>query len=797
MLKPRWSKVLADFWENKARTSLVIASISVGVFAVGMIGVGYSILPKGLKETYAASVPANIVIRTEPFQHDLIEMVREIEGVQAAEGRRTVSVRARALGSQAGWDNLMLTAVEDYGEAQIKLLSPVSGDAVPPDRSVLLLEQALPLMEVAPEETLEIQLWDDSLRQLPISGVTNDFSAGIELSFNARVGFITFETLEFLHAGTFFDTLILTVKGDPNDWENIEGVAKRVIQTLEDLGRQTYGSDLSRSGDHPYTNYLNALIAILSLLGLLVLILGSFLIVNTMNALMAQQLRQIGVMKLIGARRWQIVMMYLVLVLLFGVLGLLAAIPSSAAAAYPISDTVAGMLNGRLTTDTSVPFLPWVIAVQAVLALAVPLAAAAAPIARGAGVTVRRALSGTLIRQTGRERPLDRWLRHVRWARGILLLSIRNTFRRLDRLALTLFTLSLGGAIFIAVFNVQTSLERQIERIVNYGRADVYLQLGRSYPIDEVRAELGVIPGITFVEAWQAVYAQLETGQQVEDVTLQGPPDDTRIVKRVTRSGRWVLPEDQQALVVNEAFLNSIPDLEPGSSLRLKVNGEDVDWTVVGMFHYSGLDHKLAYTNFATLSRLLHTTTHSASFRIVTERHTLAYQQAMADVLQEHLRERGFDVASATPLQERVEEASSKLDMIIFVLLVQASLTGLVGSIGLSGTMSLNVLERTAEIGVLRAVGAHDRVVTRLVMSEGMFIGLASYLIGAVIALPITRLLSNLVNIAVFGSPAVFSVTSQGYLIWFGVILLLTTIASLGPARSATRLTIREVLAYE
>jgi putative ABC transport system permease protein len=374
--------------------------------------------------------------------------------------------------------------------------------------------------------------------------------------------------------------------------------------------------------------------------------------------------------------------------------------------------------------------------------------------------------------------------------------AIRNTFRRTGRLALTLFTLSLGGAIFIAVFNVRVSLENQTERIVAYAEADVYLQFERPYPIEEIMGELDAFPGITHVEAWQITIAQLEVGHKIDEVTLMAPPDDTLIVDPVTNSGRWVTSEDRFGVVVNEAFLGDFPQLRPGDALELKVNGREIEWTVVGLFHYSGMDYKLAYTNFETLSSLLNTTTHAASFRIVTVEHTLAYQQAMAQALETYFEERGYAIGSSTPLQERIAEATDKLDMIIFVLLVQASLTGIVGSIGLSGTLSLNVLERTAEIGILRAIGAHDGIVSRLVIYEGMFIGMLSYMIGAALSMPITKLLSDEINIAIFQTTTAFEITITGFLIWFGVMIVLTTIASFGPSRNATRLTIREVLAY-
>ena len=55
MFRPRWRKVLHDLWDSKLRTVLVVLSISVGVFAVGMIAGAYEIISNDLPITYAAA----------------------------------------------------------------------------------------------------------------------------------------------------------------------------------------------------------------------------------------------------------------------------------------------------------------------------------------------------------------------------------------------------------------------------------------------------------------------------------------------------------------------------------------------------------------------------------------------------------------------------------------------------------------------------------------------------------------------------------------------------------------------
>ena len=137
------------------------------------------------------------------------------------------------------------------------------------------------------------------------------------------------------------------------------------------------------------------------------------------------------------------------------------------------------------------------------------------------------------------------------------------------------------------------------------------------------------------------------------------------------------------------------------------------------------------------------------------------------------------------------------LNILTAFLLIMALLTAVVGSIGLTGTMSMNVLERTREIGIIRAIGASDRAVINLVMAEGMLIGLMSWVLGTALSFPITSLMSNAIIQALFGASAKFTFTPAGVILWLVIVLVLSVLASVLPARSAANLTIREVLAYE
>jgi putative ABC transport system permease protein len=218
---------------------------------------------------------------------------------------------------------------------------------------------------------------------------------------------------------------------------------------------------------------------------------------------------------------------------------------------------------------------------------------------------------------------------------------------------------------------------------------------------------------------------------------------------------------------------------------------------VVGLFKFASQDGTVAYGTYDTISQVTHTTDHAFTFRVVTDSHTPAYQQMMSDRLDKYFRDQGYAVSAARSGDSTIKSAAGSLDILVTFLLIMALLTAVVGSMGLMGTMGMNVLERTREIGIMRSIGAVDSEVMRTVIVEGVLIGGIAWLIGALLSFPITYLLSDIISLAIFQSPIAVHFTYQGFAIWLLVVLALSAVASILPARNAARLTIREVLAYE
>jgi putative ABC transport system permease protein len=537
---------------------------------------------------------------------------------------------------------------------------------------------------------------------------------------------------------------------------------------------------------------------VLAALGVLLVVLSAFLITNTVAALLMQQTRQIGVMKAIGAGEGAIVAMYLAFVAALGALAFALAVPLGALAAYGATALMAGLFN---FDATGFRLVPWVVALQAAVSLLVPLAAALAPVLGGTRITIRDAIASYgLGRGRFGQGRLDRALERVRFLSRPLALALRNTFRRKGRLALTLVTLTLGGAIFVSVYTVQDSLALTVEDLMNYFGEDIRVSFSRPYRNDQIDQVVRQVPGVAGVEHWAFLGTRRlrPDGTESKSVVVMAPPVDTRLLRPTILRGRWLVPGDQSALVVTTDMLKEEPDAQVGSRITLKVGERETEWTIVGVIPQLGNSSGfLTYASYDYVVQVGRSVGQSGNARIVTARHDAESQRAAAQELERAFRGAGMRVSSIETNTTFRQQMKSQLDVIVVFLMVMAALITVVGGLGLMGTMSMNVIERTREIGVLRAIGASNGSVVQIVVAEGVMIGLISWALAALLSIPLSRFLSDSVGTAFLRSPLTFSYSAGGLAYWLALVTAIAALASLLPAWSAARLAVREVLAYE
>ena len=596
MIAPRWKKVLRDLWNSKTRTLLVVLSIAVGVFAVGAVTQTFTIVGEELTVTYPKANPASATLYPGSFDQDLVEMVRRMPGVADAEGRSFIGGQIKL-----GENNQRLFyvfAIADPNDIRIGKIKPQGaydpapdfhserGHWPPGDREIVLERSSLLVPGHVPAglqvgDKIDVE-FNSRKRELTVAGLAYHPSFVPAPFANAAYGFVNMETYEWLVGTNQFDMLLITVADERLNQEHIKQVAQAVQAKIESGGRTVYSTEVPVPGRHPLQDTFTGILLLLNLLAYGSLLLSGFLVVNIINAILAQQIRQIGMMKSIGAQTGQMIAMYLGMVLLFGVLALLIAIPLATLVANQTTAYLAGFMNvdfqeARLSPD--------LLLLEIMIGIGLPLIAALFPIIGGTRITVRQAISDYgLGKSDSAGGWIDRLVDRVRGLSRPMLISFRNTFRRKSRLALTLITLILAGTIFISVNSVHSSMLLTLDDAWKSWNWDVLINFDRAYRADLVEPLAQSVPGVTAVEAWGGTSARRvrPDDSESEALTLFAPPPKTQMMVPTITEGRWLLPDDENALVMSLDVLKQEKDIKIGDEIELKIGGRKSTWKVVG-----------------------------------------------------------------------------------------------------------------------------------------------------------------------------------------------------------------------
>ena len=180
---------------------------------------------------------------------------------------------------------------------------------------------------------------------------------------------------------------------------------------------------------------------------------------------------------------------------------------------------------------------------------------------------------------------------------------------------------------------------------------------------------------------------------------------------------------------------------------------------------------------------------------------TTTRDPAAVSTIQSQLLDRfeslGWTVTASQTITDIKNAGQAQIDNVIATLWTMAGLIALVGILGLSSTMGLNVFERTREIGVLRALGASNRMIRSMIIGESISIAVISCLFAAVLSIPISANFSDTLGMSLLLRHLDVDFSILGLLLWVAMVILAAVIASLIPAQNASSLTVRETLAYE
>jgi putative ABC transport system permease protein len=606
----------------------------------------------------------------------------------------------------------------------------------------------------------------------------------------------------------------LKVRLESSSHEAAEEVGLRIDDRLESIGVQARQAGLGGGGHAPGESgggtastwfivdpdthwgqeMIDTVSLILAVLGVLSLGLSGFLIVNTVNATIAQEIWQIGVMKVLGASVGRVVRTYLATALVYGLLSLLVAVPLAAVAAHFLAASLLDLFNVILSDFR---WVPEAVLVQAVAGIGVPLLSALVAVLGGVRMTAREAIGSHGIGGKFGRGWLDRFIGRVRRLPRPLMISLRNIFRRKARIALTLLALTGGGIMFIMTMSASTSFDRTIDGLLGDFGFDVLVTLDRPYSDARLVEATERVAGVSRVEVWNHHGGQLSlAGGDALDVGVFGVPPDSQMFNPRIVSGRNLKPEDGNAILLNNKIAID-EGFDVGDEIEVSVNGREATWMVVGLVVSISNGSRDTFVPFDALAQVSGDAGRGGRALITFDDHDPKAQQKLIDELREVYEARRIEAIRAEQASQLRKQGKSTFNVASILMLAMAALAVIVGGIGLLSTMSINVVERAREIGMMRAIGATSQSIAGIFVGESVSVGFMSWALTVPASYPGARVFSRLVGAQLVDIPLDFAYPVLSLIVWLVIIVVVSALAGLWPALRASRISVRESLAYE
>lgn len=786
-MSARWRKVAGDFRRHRIQIALIGIVLVIGAGALIAALNARVVLKREIAHSYAAARSPDLVLTFDAVAPAMLEIVRSREDVADAQARRLFMTRMA--GRKEDWLVARVVVIDDFQDQRVGAVHRHEPGWPPTARGVLIEQSSLPLLGVAVGESIRVRVPGGAIVALPVAGTVHDTAMAPGFQEQQIYAYCTPAVAAQLGLSPVLDQIVVRMN-------NRATGPSRLIADLQEMLAEAnitpLRSEILRNA-HPHANLMEAMLMVLAGLAAMAFFCCSALASYVASLWMKREVRQVGLMKTIGATSGQLAVQYLALVGPVVIAAAMLALPLAAVGAGALIRFNAASLNIDVI-DSSAP--SQMLLVEFALSLAVPFLAMAFPILRAARQNAHTAIHDPGITAQAAPRPLVSRVFHVPGSRQWTF-ALRNLFRRPWRLVLTLTALSVGGAVLLTANSVFASVMRIVDLMLAKQSYDIEVLLQRPAEIARLQSLARNLPDIEVAEAWPRSSLQFSSavnssaGDTPQRGTIVGYPADTHLLGFPPPRGRWPTLDESDAVVIGrperEALgigLGDTVELQFGARRPLVVR-------VVG--EVEGRMHPSFYAPFPLYEKIYGTASESATLLVKAKPGRIDAAETALDLAL--IAEKIVPAAINTREHRRTVIAEHFLDIVGICNLI-ATAAALFGAISLAAFGALNVLERAREIGVVRTLGATPRRIVGLLVLENAAVVAASAALAVAVSLVATRfLLHRIEEIALRSTiPPQMSFPALGVLAG-GLIVVL--VAVWFPVSRLVKVTVREALSYE
>lgn len=782
-------KAISDLRNSPSQTFLAIFALVIGLWGVGGILVSYAVLTNDLQANFTQTRPAHAVLTAKDFGRLDLASLKARPEIESAEFRDLSMQRIEVHPND--WIPLWLFGVEDFNHPALALVHNEKGEAVPASGTMLMERDGRLVSNLDLGSRARVRA-GQRIHEVPISGISFDPAQAPATQDHFIYAYVDKQTYADITGESTNQRLILRLN-NVRSKKDVEVALNGTLAYFKSLGIHVSGVNVPNFNEHPHQWQLNTLLFLQGSIGLLAFLMGAVLVSQLIASILAKQVRQIGVLKAIGASRRQVLNIYLIMVLVLGITAGIVAIPLAVASGYAFSYFVAGKLNFNILTQHLPLYLYFALAA---VSLALPVLLSLPAIMRGINLSVHEALSSYGISPDAIDstaKPIS-----ASWAPRWLVLATRNSMRQRKRLVVTVLTMALGVAIFSTGFNVRQSLANLLADFDHSMKHDVQVVLNGQISRSRALATFDGIANVDRVETWNGGRGELQsrvvaTSSGLGVVAL---PHDTDLFRPRLVQGRWLQVAEPPEVVLNQQAMELLGSPPIGSNQQVDIGGKTFVAKLVGVIEE--LEKPKIYVDQAQYDAFANPNHDINSLMFVAKDKRYAKVMTLKKDIEAAIASSDLSVLYVMSQAERVKVIFDHLNIILTTIVFLSLLVLVVSALGMASATGINIQERTREIGVLRAIGATPQMIFEMFVAEGMIISVASILLGLLLAWPLSIVASVFFGELMLGEGSAlrYAFSGQGLAIVLFTTLAFGWLASRVPARRAIQITTRDALAY-
>ncbi|CAG1017051.1 Macrolide export ATP-binding/permease protein MacB [Anaerolineales bacterium] len=796
-----WFKIWFDLWHNKTRTLLAVFSIAAGVYAVGAIFGMSDLLTTKLNKSHHAVLPTHVNVMLENVvDRETLLSLKDVEGVEDIEPYNSVSIFYK-LRPEDDWRPGVIQMRDDFENQKYELLQLREGHWPDVKNEVAVERMAAQFLDIGIGDSVIFKI-DEKERNVPVTGLVRHPFVPPPQFQDLAFFFMSSKGMERLDIpeGKFSS---FYVRVTPYSADYAKEVASAIKSKLAKQDIRVAAFVYEDPNKHWGSAFFDGITLVQKLLALICVIISAVLVYNTLSNLITQQINQIGILKAIGGRTRTIITMYLFSALVYGILALVVALPLGAVTASKITVVFLGLFN--------IDAPPFEVSREAIIyqvmsALLAPLLAGLPPVLQGAGITVRQAIASYGLGGDFHSSWFDLFIERVgrRWLPSHYATALGNMFRHKGRLLLTQLVLIAAGSAFLMVQSMESSISLTLDNFFARQDYETMIQFDHNEKASRVQEIANRVEGVEEIELQLVPSASMYvSGQLIKDAGIgtyiKGIPEGSDFFKPLIVSGRWITSGEGRVVVLSRetAKKNKIK-VGDMVTIDLGTMGRD-EWQVIGLYEPVFVGNFVIDTIYAPQEALYKTTKKYNQGTVLLIRTTSTdgkFTDKVTRELKELYEKNNMKVMDSMTQAAQRETNEWQFSTVTWMLLALSIIVAVVGAIALMGALSIGVIERTKEIGVLRAVGARSHTILGIFVMEGVLQGLLSWLVAVPISLVTSPIVAKSLGIAMFGATLDYQYNWAAIGVWFGIIIVISVLASILPARGATQISVRDNLAY-